>query len=96
MKTVFPSEYKEVKAIMDEPVTELPDGVMQAKQHLMRSSNLLCLCVDAVDKVLGPHVKAIGDGSLLTPALFQSMVASLFIEASHMRFVEKMPSKPIK
>ena len=93
MRAGFPSEYKRVKAIMDdpEPVTELPDGVTQTRQYLMRACNLYNLCVQAVDKAIAPSVPPIAQ----TPEFFQSAVATLFINASHMRFVDKMPSTPI-
>ena len=84
--------YKEVKAIMDaEPVTETPDGVKQARQHLVKSANLYNLCVACVDKVVAPKVPAIAQ----TSEFFQAAVSTLFIEASRMRFVDKMPNKPL-
>jgi hypothetical protein len=95
MKTEFPSEYKNVKAIMDapeEPVTEVPDGVTQARQHLMKAANLMNLCVAAVDKAIAPHVPPI----VQTSEFFQSATMSLFIEASRMRFIDRMPNKPLK
>ena len=94
MRAGLPTEYKRVKAIMDAPelVTQIPDGVTQARQHLMRSANLLVLCVDAVNKAVAPHVPVIAQ----TEAFFQAQVASLFIEASRAGYVMKMPSRPIK
>jgi hypothetical protein len=107
MKTAFPSEYKEVKAIMDapeikekgeharepvEPILETPDGVTQARQHLMKACNLYNLCVAAVDKAVAPYVPPI----VQTSEFFQAAVATLFIEASRMRFIDKMPNKPLK
>jgi hypothetical protein len=92
-----PSEYKRVKAIMsdvvyEEPVTVVPDGVREAKEHLMKAANLLILCVDAVNKAVAPHVPPIAQ----TEGFFQAQVASLFIEASRAGYVFKMPSRPIK
>lgn len=88
------SSFKEVKAIMDkpdEPVTEVPDGVTQAKQHLVQAANLYNLCVKCVNKMVAPHVPPIAQ----TSEMFQSAVATLFIDASRMRFVDKMPSRPL-
>ncbi len=68
------------------------DGVTDARKHLMRSSNLLNLCVDAVDKAVAPHVPVIAR----TEGFFQAQVATLFIEASRAGFVDRMPTTPIK
>lgn len=92
MKTEFPSEFKKTKAVMDaEIVTEVPDGITQARQHLMKAANLYVLCIKCVDKAVAPHTPEIAQ----TPEFFQAAVATLFIEASRMRFVDKMPNKPI-
>jgi hypothetical protein len=89
------TEYKRVKAIMDEPELspdmEVPDGVTQARQHLMKACNLYNLCVAAVDKAVAPHVPPI----VQTSEFFQAAVATLFIDAARMRFVDKMPSRPL-
>lgn len=90
MKMESPSSYNEVKAIMDAPV--IPDGVREAREHLMKAANLLILCVDAVNKAVAPHVPPIAQ----TEGFFQAQVATLFIEASRAGFVFKMPSRPIK
>jgi hypothetical protein len=74
-----------------QPDAEQFDSVTQAKKHLVRSGNLLNLCVACVDKVVAPKVPAIAQ----TPEFFQAAVMTLFIEASRMRFVEKMPNKPL-
>jgi len=71
------------------------EGVMIAKRHIMQAANLHRLCIDAVNAVTGPHVKSLGDGSLLTPEFFQACVASLFIEASRSGLVSKMQEKPL-
>jgi hypothetical protein len=63
----------------DEPVTEVPDGVTQAKQYLCRSANLYNLCVACVNKMVAPHVPPIAQ----TSEFFQAAVATLFIESSH-------------
>jgi hypothetical protein len=92
--TTSPSKFKEAKEIMeaDKPVpVQFPDGVTEARQHLMKAANLYNLCVQCVDKVVAPKVPAIAQ----TPEFFQAAVSTLFIEASRMRFVEKMPSKTL-
>jgi hypothetical protein len=93
--------FKEVKAIMGKPIEEppekqplfeTPDGVTQARQHLMKAANLYNLCVACVDKVIAPKVPPVAQ----TSEFFQAAVATLFINASHMRFIEKMPPHPLK
>jgi hypothetical protein len=99
MPMKFLSDYRNCKAIMEQPVEEkpaepsyeMPDGVTQARQHLMRAANLYNLCVACVNKAVAPHVPPIAQSS----EFFQAAVSTLFIEASRMRFVEKMPSKPV-
>lgn len=76
----------------EQMVTETPDGVTQAKQHLCQAANLYILCVRCVDKMIAPHVPPIAQ----TSEQFQAAVATLFIEASRMRFVDRMPNKPLK
>jgi hypothetical protein len=95
------TEYKKVKAIMsqtgrgedapEEPVTEVPDGVTQARQHLVKAANLMNLCVKCVDKVIAPNVPPI----VQTSDFFQSVTMALFIEASRMRFIDRMPPRPL-
>jgi hypothetical protein len=86
-----PASEATLPASQTSPPTQ-PDGVTQAKKHLVRSGNLLNLCIACVDKVVAPKVPAIAQ----TPEFFQAAVMTLFIEASRMRFVEKMPNKPMK
>ena len=79
---------------MEEPVKPretVLDGVTEARKHIMRAANLYNLCVAAVDKAIAPQVPAIAQ----TSEFFQAAVSTLFIEASRMRFVEKMPNKPL-
>ena len=72
-------------------ITETPDGVTQARQHLCRAANLYNLCVACVDTMIAPKVPPIAQ----TSEFFQAAVSTLFIEASRMRFVEKMPPRPL-
>jgi hypothetical protein len=67
------------------------NGVTEARQHLMRASNLYCLCVKAVDTVIAPKLPAVAQ----TSDMFQAAVGTLFIEASRAGYVQKMPQKPI-
>lgn len=85
METTSPSK----KA---EPVTEVPDGVTQARVHLMKAANLYNLAVQCVDKVIAPKAPEV----VHTSEFFQAATSTLFIEASRKGFVEKMPGVPLK
>ncbi len=90
------------------PARQNGDGVQQAREHLMRSANLLNLCIDCVEKVVWPHLVqySIKDHeSWLTAELYNAAIAKIYIEASDRRttdgvnwwsFIDKMPNKPIK
>jgi hypothetical protein len=95
MKTGFrssPLTYKEAKAIMKpDAVKEVPGGVKEVKRHLMRSANLYVLCIRAVNLTIAAHMPAIAQ----TSEMFQSAVASLFIDATRWRLHEKLPDKPM-
>lgn len=64
-------------------------GVDEAKRHIMRAVNLYCLCTDAVDAVIKPHIEG------MTADLYQAAIGTLFIEASRSGFVAAMPEKPL-
>jgi hypothetical protein len=68
------------------------NGVTEARQHLMRASNLYCLCVKAVDTVIAPKLPLVAQ----TSDMFQAAVGTLFIEASRAGLVQKMPGKTIE
>jgi len=81
----------EVSILRSASTKDVPDGVTQVRKHLMKASNLYLLCVAAVDKVIAPKVPQIAQ----TSEMFQAAVGTLFIEASRIGFVEKMPGKPL-
>lgn len=76
------------------------DGVAETRKHLMQSANLMLLCVKAV-QYIADNMPEKAD----TAEQRQSLVAQLFIEASHKRtndginwwsYVDRMPTTPIK
>ena len=69
----------------------VPDGIKEVRRHLMQSANLYVLCIRAVNLTIAQHMPAIAQ----TSEMFQSAVASLFIDATRWRLHEKMPDKPI-
>jgi len=99
-----PKQAEPVKTAENKPNEDT--GVLETRRHLMQSVNLYTLCLDAAEKVILPHYKAMWlDKPNMPPELFQAAVASLYIEASHKRtidvvnwwsFIDKMPEHPIK
>ncbi|HZZ98530.1 MAG TPA: hypothetical protein VFG51_01225 [Candidatus Saccharimonadia bacterium] len=94
-----------VQSAMPQVVKALPaqnsDGVQETREHLMRSANLLVLCIRAVEKAVAPHQPVVAQ----TSEQFQSDVAKLFIEASSRRtsdgvnwwsYIDRMPTNPIR
>ena len=67
------------------------EGIRQTKRHLAQSANLYVLCVQAVDKLIAPHMPQVAQ----TSEQFQAAVSSLFIHATRWRLDEKMPVKPL-
>ncbi len=79
---------------------QVEDGVTATRKHLMQSSNLLVLCIRAVENAVAPHQPVVAQ----TSEQFQSDVAKLFIEASSRRttdgvnwwsFIDRMPTTPL-
>jgi hypothetical protein len=75
-------------------------GVMEARQHLMKSCNLYNLCIKAAVTAICPNIP----DEQRTNDQFQSTLSSLWIEASNRRctdgvnwwsFIDKMPDKPL-
>jgi hypothetical protein len=83
--------YAKAKAQMQAPAKNDEDGVLAARKHIMQAANLYNLCVACVDKVIAPAVPQIAQ----TSDMFQAAVGTLFIEASRVGFVAKMPDKPL-
>ncbi len=76
------------------------DGVTETRKHLMKSANLLVLCIRATEKAVAPHQPVVAQ----TSEQFQSDVAKLFIEASSRRttdgvnwwsYIDRMPDTPL-
>ncbi len=95
------SEYRENAPQSPTARSNGGDGVMETKKHLMRSANLLVLCIRAADKAIAPNVPPIAQ----TTEFFLATVGKLYIEASGRRsndnvnwwsYIDKMPDTPIK
>ncbi len=76
------------------------DGVTATRKHLMRSANLLVLCINAADKAIAPNVPPIAQ----TTEFFLATVGKLYIEASGRRsddnikwwsYIDLMPTTPL-
>ncbi len=76
------------------------DGVTATRKHLMRSANLLVLCINAADKAIAPNVPPIAQ----TTEFFLATVGKLYIEASGRRsddnikwwsYIDFMPTTPL-
>jgi hypothetical protein len=80
------------------PAPVFRTGQDSVRQHLMRSANLYCMCVNAVTAVIMPHL-----GSEMSDEDFRSAVHTLFIEASKkekpgepwISWIDQMPDKPM-
>lgn len=84
-----------------ESASKTPDGIQEAREHLMKACNLYNLCVDAVVSCICPHIPE----EQRTNEQFQSTLASVWIEASGRRstdgvnwwsYLDKMPASPLK
>lgn len=98
MDGVRPEHTKNVKG---DDRFAMVDDINETRRHLMKSANLLVLCIAAVEKAVAPHQPVVAQ----TSEQFQSDVAKLFIEASSRRttdgvhwwsYIDKMPTHPIK
>lgn len=92
--------FQKAKALMQAPAiaSKSPparlndeDGVLAARRHIMQAANLYNLCVKCVDAVIAPTVPQVAQ----TSEMFRAAVGTLFIEASRVGFVAKMPDKPL-
>lgn len=71
---------------------EVPDPVTQAKRHIAKMANAFNLCMEGVDKLVAPNAPQ----TSARADFFERITMAFFIELKQMRFVDKMPSKPIK
>lgn len=83
------------------PPTKHDDGVSETRRHIMKSANLYCLCVKAVNNVVALHLPE----SSHTAEQFKDIATTMFIEASGRRsddnvtwwsYIDKMPAKPLE
>lgn len=81
---------------------DVPDPILETRQHLMKACNLYNLCVDAVNSAIVPHLP---EGARMSADQLQSTLASIWIEASSRRstdgvswwsYIDRMPDSPIK
>jgi len=90
------TEYKKVKAIMDaDVVTEIPDGVREARKHLMQCANLMLLCMESARYVAKEWEKR-HEHTQIPNEHFQGLCQTFFIDATRWRLHDKMPNRPIK
>ena len=66
----------------------------EAKQELMKATNLMLVCLDASRFVKKQYEEKHGDD--MTPEQFQAICSSLFINADKRGLVSKMPTQPIE
>ena len=77
-----------------EVVTEVPDGVTQAKQHLMKAANLMLICMESA-RYVAKQWEERHEHTQIPNEHFQGICSTFFIEASRMRFIDRMPPRPI-
>ncbi len=97
-KTDFTDKFGNVSYNVGFQLVEDKDNVQSAdatsvdetKRHLIQAANLYNLCADTVNAVIEPNIKG------MTAELYQSALASLFIEASRSGLISKMPTSKLK